>query len=123
MSADPADIAKFTSDGVVVSATDTALRDAHPDAQEADEIEMFYDAAADAATMLAERFGLRSKVAAVHEAVEVEEGLGLGSTVALAPTVPCFAIVDESRQLAKTVRTRAYVFDAGTDRYSVEVIE
>ncbi len=125
MPATAADIAKYTTDGTLLTASSTVIRDAHSDAEDlgSEEIEMFFDSAADGTTLLNERFALLSKIGAVHEAVEVDSSLQLGTVTAIAPTVPCFRVVDEKRNMDKVVRTRAYAHDTGTERYSVEVIE
>lgn len=125
MPATPADVALYTSDGVVVTEEDTAIRDAHPDAQTTGdgELELFFDDPADAETVLAERFALLSQISALHEGIEVSESLGLGSSVPLGPNVPCFRVVDASRGIDTVARTRAYVYEAGTDNYSVEVLQ
>jgi hypothetical protein len=125
MTATPADIAKFTSDGVALTREDLAIRDNHPDARDdaTGELEMFFDNPADAQLVLNERFDLLSQISALHEGIEINEDFGFGSTVPLAPQVPAFRILDEKRSLDKVARTRAWVYEAGGDRYSVEVIE
>jgi len=125
MSADPADIARFTNDGVVVSVVDAAIEAAHPEASDefSDPIEMFFVNQADGLTMLTEKFGLRSLINPAHEGIEVEESLRLGQVIPIAPTVPCFRIVDEKRGLDVVVRTRAYAFETEQDRFSIEVIQ
>lgn len=124
MSADPADIAIITSDGVVLTQENLALRAAHPDARDTGrgEIEMFYDNPAHAAAVLAERFALLSQPSAVHEGIEVADDLGLGSSIPLAPYVPCFRVIDEKRSIDTVARTRALVYQAGEDRFSLEVV-
>ncbi len=125
MTASAADVAKFTTDGTLITSVSTAIRDAHPDAEDlgSEELEMFFDNVADGTTLLTERFNILSKLGAVHEAVEVDSSLKLGTVTAIAPTVPCFRVLDEKRNMDKVVRTRAYAHDTGTERYSVEVIE
>lgn len=128
MSALPADIAKYTADGIVVTTdavTGAAIKTSHIDAVDMGdaEIEMFFVNDAHAQLMLNEKFALLSIVDPLHEGIEVEEALGLGTTIAIAPTVPSFLAVDDTRGISKTVRTRAFVHDMGTDRFSVEVIE
>jgi hypothetical protein len=120
----PADVAKYTNDGVVVTSTNPAIKAEHVDARNsgAGEIEMFFDSEADAQILLDEKFTYLSKISPVHDGIEVEESLGLGTTVAIAPQVPSFRVVDESRQLDQVARVRAYAFDLATDRFSVEVI-
>lgn len=125
MTALPADISKYTKDGVVVTLADETVRDAHPDAvdQRETEIEMFYANAADAQAMLQERFDILSKVNAITEAIEIDEGLELGTTIPLTPSVPCFTIVDETRGIETVVRARAFAYDTGQERFSIEVQE
>lgn len=128
MTALPADIAKYTNDGIVVTtnaAAGAAIKAAHPDARDFgdSEIEMFFVSDVHAQAMLDERFAILSTIDPLHEGIEVEEALGLGVTIPLAPTVPSFRVVDDSRGIDKTVRTRAYVHDLGTDRFSLEVLE
>jgi hypothetical protein len=125
MTALPADIAKYTSNGILLTKELSSIKTNHIDAQESGdaEVEMFFDLAAHGQTMLDERFAILSQISALHEGVEVGEGLGLGTTVALTPSVPCFRIVDASRGIDKVARTRAFAYDGETDRYSVEVLE
>ncbi len=124
MAATPADIAKYTNDGVVITASTPSILTNHPEAvDDGDhEIEMFFDSATDAGTVLAETFGILSQLSPLHEAVVVEEALGLGTTVPLTPTTPCFRVIDEDRNIDATLRTRAYAYEAGSDHYSVELI-
>lgn len=125
MSADPHDIAKFTNDGVVLTTQNAALLAAHPESIDGgnSEIEMFFDNPAHAQVLLDERFALLSNPSPIHEGVQVSEDIGLGSVVAITPQVPCFNIVDANRGIDKVARTRAYVYEAGSDQYSVEVLE
>ena len=124
MPATPADIAKYTTDGIVLTASNPAIQTAHPEAEDLgdDIIETFFQNSADALVVLNERFGILSAINGLHEAVVVEESLGLGSTIAITPTTPCFRVVDEERQIDTTLRTRAYAYAAGSDNYSVELI-
>lgn len=125
MTATPSDIAKYTSDGVVIQATDAAIDAAHPDAKESGdgEIEMFFDSDFASQVVLDERFALLSQISALHEGIEVSDSLGLGVDIPLGPSVPCFRVVDASRGIDTVARTRAYVYEAGNDHYSVEVLE
>lgn len=127
MPATPSDIARFTTDGVLLTAEDPAIKANHLDAEDGAasgrELEMFYDDPADAQDMLDERFAILSQISAVHEGIEVEETLGIGTVIPLTPTVPCFQIVDEERGINTLARTRAFAYDLDTDRYSVEVLE
>ena len=125
MPALPADIAKYTVDGIVISAEDAPLRATHTEAEDrlGSEIEMFFASAADGQAMLDEKFALLSLVNPAHEGIEVEDSLRLGQAIAISPTVPCFRIVDEARSLDVVARTRAYAFETEQDRYSVEVLQ
>ena len=125
MTATPADVARYTQDGVVITQEDAPLRVNHPDAIDGgtSELEMFFDNVADAEVILAERFALLSQVSALHEGIEVAESLGFGSTVPIAPIVPSFTVIDETRGIETVARTRAYVYEAAGDNYSVEVLE
>lgn len=129
MAALPADIAKFTADGVVVTsptnpAVSAAILAADPKAKDTGDgdIETFFDTIADAQAMLDERFAILSQIGAPHEGIEVEERLGIGTSIAIAPAVPMFRIVDEERGMDRNVRLRAFVSEMGTDRFSVEVL-
>lgn len=124
MPASASDIAKFTTDGIVVTSSNSAILTAHPEAvdQGDDVIEMFFDNAADALVVLNERFGLLSQINGAHEAVVVEESLGLGSTISVTSITPSFRVIDEERMLDTTLRTRAYAYEAGSDQYSVELM-
>lgn len=125
MTATPADIARYTTDGVVLTQENVGIKANHSDAQDTGdtELEMFYDDPADAELVLADLFTIKSQVSALHEGIEVSDSLGLGTSVPLSPTVPCFQVVDASRGIDVVARTRAYVYEAGGDNYSVEVIE
>lgn len=125
MAALPADIAKFTQDGVVIDADNAALKAAHPEAEDrrSSEIEMFFDDPADGQLMLDEKFALLSKVHPLHEGVEVAERLGLGIDIPLVPSVPCFTARDEHTGVEVVARTRAFAYESGEDRFSVEIIE
>jgi hypothetical protein len=126
MPALPADIARFTNDGIVVQspakAASDALKAQHVDARgSADtEIEMFFDSSTGAQAMLDERFSYLGKVAPTHVGIEVQDTLGLGEQIPITPNVPSFLIVDGDS--ATIARVRAYAYDMGTDRFSVEVL-
>lgn len=124
MAATPSDIAKYTSDGVVITAANAAIQTAHPEAEDqaSDVIDMFFDNVADATAVLTERFGILSQINGLHEAVVVEESLGLGSTIAITPSTPCFRTIDEERGIDTTLRTRAYAYEAGSDQFSIELL-
>ena len=124
MPAKPADIARITSDGVVLTREDLSLRANNPDALSSrGEIESFFDDAADAQVLLDERFALLSRVSALHEAIDVADDFGLGTTIAYAPNVPCFRIIDAERKIDAVVRCRAIVYEGSSDSFAVEVVE
>lgn len=129
MAATSADIATFTTNGIVVTspldpAVSQAIKGDNIDALSgADrEIEMFYDLAGDAQTALDERFSYLSIINPVHLGIEVEEAIDLGGAIPLTPAVPRFRVIDEPNGLDAITRIRAYAHDMSTDRFSVEVI-
>src|SRR3546814_7566361 len=71
MPASPGDIAKYTTDGVVITSEDPALKVTHPDAVDlgSEEKEMFFVSSAHAQILLDETLELRSKANACHEIV------------------------------------------------------
>lgn len=125
MAAVPADIAKFTSDGVVITVADQLLEGVHPDAIDGrqEEIEMFFDSAGDGQVLLAERFALLAVHEPVHEMIEVDDRLGLGTDIQIAPVVPSFLVVDDNRDISKACRLRGFSIELESDREAVEVIE
>lgn len=129
MPATPTDIALYTVDGVVVTSPTSpsvglAIQAADPAARDLGdtEIPMFFDNASDAQAMLDEKFGVVSQIYPVHEGIELDDTLGLGRSIALAPAVPTFRIVDESRQIDAVARLRAYSWNMDSNRFSVEVL-
>ena len=130
MAANALDIARYTTNGVlVVSPTNPAISQAiagtFVDAQDGTEteIEHFFDNEADSQVLLDETFGIVSRIAPTYLALELADTLGVGTSVPIAPLVPTGRLVDERTGLNRIVRIRAYAVDYGTDRYSVEVIE
>jgi hypothetical protein len=129
MAATVADIALYTTDGVVLTApadpaVSAAIKADNIDAKDSGdrEIEMFFDNTADGQVLLNERFTYLSKVNPLHLGIEVSEALGMGDTIPLTPAVPTFRIVDDSLRVNVLARTRAYAHDMATDRFSVEVM-
>lgn len=129
MTASPADVALYRNDGRLVAspdkATSDALKAAHIDAQNGGDsvIEMLWDNADHAQTILDERFDYVGAIDPLHEGIEVDESLKLGTDVPVAPVVPSFTVVDETRSIDTVCRTRAYAADISSDRYSVEVLQ
>ena len=122
MAANPTDIAKYTQDGVALIYEDDVLKAAQPAAIDAGEIETFFRYRADALVLLNERATLLAGVGQLHEAIEVDEVLGIGTTTAVYPVVPSFQVIDDSRSINVVARTRSVSFDMTIDRYSVELV-
>jgi len=127
MPATPADISRFTTDGIVItSPTDPAVTAAilaeHVDALDGagEEIEMFFDDPADAQIMLDEKFTYLRQAVIVHEGIEVDETVDLAEDAA---TIPSVRVIDAMRGIDQVVRVRAYAQDMGADRFSVEVLQ
>lgn len=125
MSATPAAIAKYTNDGVVLTNEDLAMHEAHPEAIDmlGEPIEMFFDSAADGQAILDDLFAIRSALNPVHEGIEIDENLRIGQDIPIAPSVPCFRIIDEERGIDTTARLLAFAHQSNDDGYSVEVME
>lgn len=126
MTATPADIAKFTRDGLVLTSNNEAgqlIKAEHIDARDLGdgEIEMFFDQSEHGQIMMEERFRILSSFGQVHEGIEVEEDFGLGTEIPLTPSVPCFRVIDASRDIDAPGRLRAYVHDFNSDRFSLEL--
>jgi hypothetical protein len=101
-----------------------AIKTAHPNAQDlgTSEIEMFYVSATDAQAMLDEMFGILSRVAPPYLALEIDDTIGFGSTVPIAPTVPSGRVFDTVAAFDETLLVRSYAQQMGTDRYAIEMI-
>lgn len=130
MAADPEDIARYTTDGVLVvapadPAISAAIQAVHIDARDGSgtEIEHFFDTEADSQALLDELFALRSQVQPLYLAIEIDETLGLGTAIPVAASVPCFRVFDDAIGLSQVVRVRAYAANFATDRFSVELIQ
>lgn len=125
MTATPAAVAKYTSDGIMLTKELASIKTNQIDAQESGdtEVEMFFDLAANGQTLLDERFAILSQISGLHEGIEVEDSLGLGTTIPLTPSVPCVRVIDDSRSIDEVVRVRALAYDGQTDRYSLEVLK
>jgi hypothetical protein len=124
MTASPSDIARFTNDGVLITLADATVfaRDANAIDMGDSEVEMFFDSAADASTMMGRRRDILFRLGRPHEMIEVEDTLGLGSIIAVAPRLPRFTTIDETRALNATLAVRSLAFDWTTDRYAVELV-
>lgn len=125
MPATAADIAAFTREGVDIEEADLTIKSAHRDAIDlGNQVQQtFVRDVGDAETLLAERFTLLSTIEPFHHAVEVDERLAIGTSIAVGPEVPNFRIVQDSKDIDVVARMRAFAYDTETDRMSVEVIE
>ncbi len=83
---------------------------------------MFFRYEADAEAMLEEKWVVFSAASRPHEGVELEDSLGLGTTISISPRVPRFQVVDPERSMNVSLAARAYVQDLTTDRYSIELL-
>lgn len=122
MPAAPNDIARYTQDGVALTFKDQDLKNRQPNATDAGEIPTFFRYRADAQVKLTERGALLGGLGRLHEAVELDEVLGVGTKIPVAPVVPSFRLVDDDRDLDRNGRTRSISFDTTTDRYSLELV-
>lgn len=122
MTALPADVALFTNDGVVLTAENEAVKLAYPDAQ-AVEMETMFNDPAHGQIMLNQRFAVMSMIDRAHEAVELEDRLGLGTTVPIAPRSPAFVLHDDDRNLHVRTVVSGYSFVFETNRYAVELMQ
>lgn len=124
MPASPARIPLMTSDGIVLSRVDLAVRAAHPNAADASgsDREFFFDNEADQAALLDEYFNWRKQPGRIHEAVEVEATFGLGISIALTPAIPQVNALDDGRGLNVFAKIRAYAADYTTERFSLELL-
>lgn len=124
MAATPARIALSINDGVVLSHVDATIKTAHPNAEDdgQSEIEMFFDAQADAQAMLDERWNWRSAAGRAREQIELDSSFDLGTVRAIAPTVPLITISDDPRGMRNVAcLVRAYAIDYNAERYAVEL--
>ncbi len=115
----------MTSDGVVLSRVDTALRALHPNAVDegGEEREYFFDSEADTAVMVDEYWNWRKVPGRPHEAVEIEATtVAFGSTVSLTPAVPQFTAIDDSRGMNTVLKLRAFAADYTIERHSLELL-
>ncbi|MBX9816066.1 MAG: hypothetical protein K2X76_15315 [Sphingomonas sp.] len=130
MPANPADVARYTTNGVLVvspinPAVSAAIAANFIDARDGTEteIEHFFQYETDCQVLLDESFALLSQADPVYLALELNDDLRLGTAYPIAPLVPTARLVDERNGLDRIVRVRAYAIDTGTDRASIEVIE
>jgi hypothetical protein len=123
MTAQPADIALYTRDGELITQNDPTIKAAHVNALDAGttELDTFFDNPADAATMTNLRFGLLSMVGRTHDGVSIADTLDLGTSVPLAPKLPRFQIIDDSRGVNGLAAVASYSFDMGSDIYALEL--
>jgi hypothetical protein len=123
MPATPARIALALNEGVLLSQVDAQIKADHPNANgDENEIESFYDTAADAQAMLDERWNWKSAAGRPREQIEIDSSFNLGTVLAVTPAVPTITITDEDRAIEGAVcMVRAYAIDYTTERYAVEL--
>lgn len=124
MSALPSDIGLYTHDGVVVTARDTTIQATFAGAQTDGDNprELFFDTVVDGQEAINQMFVLLSVFSSFHAGLDIEDNLGLGTTVPLTGIVPTFLVTNASSNLSVQARCRAIVFDYETDRTQIEVI-
>lgn len=124
MTALPADISRYTTDGALITRKNQAIKDADPNALDTGdrEIELFFVDPADGQTIVDELFGFVSAAGRVHEAIEIGDAVGLGTIIPLFPKAPQAEIVDATRALNTLGALRGYSFDMGADSYALEFV-
>jgi hypothetical protein len=115
MSALPADIARYTSDGVLITVKNAAIKDRDPSAEDTKDSErpLFFDNPAHGQVLTNELYAFLSAEGKPHEAVETGDTLGLGGAVPIFPKAP---------QLDARAAIRAYSFDMASDTYAIELV-
>lgn len=124
MAALPADIARFTSDGFLITKKDEAIKDRDPNAFDTGdrEIAMFFDDPNHGDILASELFAFVSTEARPHEGIEVGDSLGLGSTKQVFPAAPLAHVVDAERGIDAICVVRQYAFDMSSDTYAIELV-
>lgn len=124
MPALPSDIARFTSDGTLITRKDQAIKDRDPNALDTGEREvaMFFDDPAHGVIMTDELFAYVSTEARPHEGIEVMDSIGLGSTRPVFPAAPLARIEDAERGINAVCAVRQYAFDMSSDTYALELV-
>jgi len=124
VAATPADIARFTSDGFLITKKDEAIKDRDPNALDTGEreIAMFFDDPNHGDILATELFAYVSTEARPHEGIEVGESLGLGSTYPIFPRAPLAHVIDAERGIDAICAVRQFAFDMSSDSYAVEVV-
>lgn len=124
MAAIPVDIARYTSDGVLITVKNEAIKERDPNAQDTGdrEISMFFDVAEHGDILADELFAYVGAEGRPHEGIETGDTLGLGSTVPVFPRSPRARIVDAEREIDTVAVVRAYSFDMASDTYALELV-
>ena len=128
MPASPADIAKYTTDGVLLTAPNAfdqaAIRALHVDAVDgsASEIPMFFDDADDGQELLDERAEYTCRLdPPLHLGIEVEDGSALPMFNGV--YVATYTTIDDETGTEVDCRLRAFALDTTSDRYSFELLQ
>ena len=124
MAANPSDIAKYTSDGVLITLKDEAIKQRDPNALDTGERElgMFFDDPAHGQIVAAELFAYVSAEGRPNEGIEIPDNLGLGTSVPVFPRAPRAHLIDDSRGINVIAAIRAYSFDMAEDAYAMEFV-
>jgi hypothetical protein len=128
MTANPTDVAKYTQDGVIVRSDPAqgeavkTLFDAARDESEPPR-ETFFRYAAQAQVIENIRFDFLSRLAPKQDDIDVDQALGLGSSITVAPYVPRFTVVENPDDPGYVGLVRAYIHRAADDRMAVQIIE
>ena len=124
MAATEQDIARFTVDGVVLTAARQTVLDQDPNAIDggASERQLFFDDDVAGQVLLNELFGFLGRIGNIHEAIEIGDNLSLGVDQPLWPAAPQVTLIDDTRGINAATAIRAYSFDMAADRYALELV-
>jgi len=124
VSALAADIARYTSDGVLITIKNAAIKDRDPNAEDTKDKErpLFFNDPAHGQVLTNELFAFLAAEGKPHEAVETADTLGLGGVVPIYPRAPRVRIIDHTRQLDARAAIRSYSFDMSSDTYAIELV-
>lgn len=124
MGALPADIARFTSDGTLITKKDQAIKDRDPNALDTGdrEVAMFFDDPNHGDIIATELFAYVSTESRPHEGIEVGDVLGLGTSFPVFPRAPLARVIDKERGINGVCAVRQYAFDMSSDSYAIELV-
>ncbi|MET0373943.1 MAG: hypothetical protein ABW128_06760 [Rhizorhabdus sp.] len=124
MTATPDDIARYTSDGVLITVKNEAIKDRDPAAEDMKDRErpLFFDDSDHGQVLTNELYAFLAAEGKPHEAVETADTLGLGLTKPVFPKAPQVQVEDTTRGLKSRCAIRAYSFDMSSDTYAIELV-